>query len=444
MKRIRFIYWFVFAYIFRHARSMVMSFVGGFFFFFLVFRVTPILSQMLLPEVKRVGIVGQYTPETLPIPVQRLIGAGLTEIAENGEPKPGLARSWEVTEEGKTYTFILHEHLNWHDGKSFKAGDINYNINEVTFIPINDGTLVVKLKEPFVLLPVLLSRPLLRPGLIGLGPYKVTALSLNADAIQSIRLTPVSRGLPQLVLRFYLTEEQAKTAFKLGEVDILEDLSDASEFDSWQNLTITKRIDHTRYVALFYNLENKILRDKAVRQALSFAVPQLDFEKATGPISPLSWAYSNKVRQYKFDLPAAGRLLGNKRGEEASGSGELTISTFLPYLSLAKRIAESWQNLGFSVNIRVENGIPDDYQVLLTSQEIPPDPDQYPLWHSTQKSTNITKLNNQKIDKLLEDGRTTIGKEDRLKIYTDFQRYLVDEAPVTFLFYPTVYTVSRK
>ncbi len=440
-KRIRLIYWFIYAYAERHYKSILASFIVGLLFFFFLYRITPLLSPFILPEVKRVGIVGRYTPATLPIPVQRLIGAGLTEIAENGEPKPGLAQSWEVSEEGKKYTFKLRNGLYWHDGKPFTSADINYNIRDVSFVQENDSALVVNLKEPFVPLPVLLSRPLLRSGLIGLGPFKVTSLDLAGDTIKSLQLTPLSSGLPQIKLRFYLTEEQAKLAFKLGEIDVLEDVGDVGEFASWKNLAISQRTDHTRYVALFYNINDQHLANKQVRQALSFAVPTIEFEHATGPISPLSWAYSSKVRQYKFDLAVARKLLGN---DESTQSAQLTLSTFSPHLGLARRIAESWQNLGFTVNVKVENAIPDTYQILLATQEVPPDPDQYPLWHSTQKDTNITNLANVKIDKLLEDGRVTLNKEERLRIYTDFQKYLVDEAPATFLFYPTVYTITRK
>ena len=53
--------------------------------------------------------------------------------------------------------------------------------------------------------------------------------------------------------------------------------------------------------------------------------------------------------------------------------------------------------------------------------DIPKDPDQYSLWHSTQTSTNISHLKNARIDKLLEDGRTELDQEIRKKIYLDFR-----------------------
>ena len=94
--------------------------------------------------------------------------------------------------------------------------------------------------------------------------------------------------------------------------------------------------------------------------------------------------------------------------------------------------------------MKVESGVPDQYQAILVTQEIPSDPDQYTLWHSTQTQTNLSHYANPKIDKLLEDGRKESDPEKRKKIYFDFQRYLVEDAPAVFLFHPTTYTIIRK
>jgi len=94
------------------------------------------------------------------------------------------------------------------------------------------------------------------------------------------------------------------------------------------------------------------------------------------------------------------------------------------------------------VEIGAFREIGEDFDVLLAVQEIPRDPDQYHLWHSTQPG-NITNFWNPRIDKLLEDGRRISSLEERKKIYFDFQRFLVEEAPVVFLYYPTSYEISR-
>jgi len=114
-------------------------------------------------------------------------------------------------------------------------------------------------------------------------------------------------------------------------------------------------------------------------------------------------------------------------------------------LPIAEDIKNSWKDiLGINVSITIENQIDlDNFDALLTYGAITQDPDQYLFWHSTQTNTNITKLNNSRIDKLLEQGRQTSDQIERKQIYQDFQRYLLEESPAIFLSYPTVYTVSR-
>jgi len=54
---------------------------------------------------------------------------GLTRIGPNGEVKPALAESWEVSDDGKTYTFKLHSGVKFHDGSTFDAEDVKFTLD---------------------------------------------------------------------------------------------------------------------------------------------------------------------------------------------------------------------------------------------------------------------------------------------------------------------------
>ena len=107
-------------------------------------------------------------------------------------------------------------------------------------------------------------------------------------------------------------------------------------------------------------------------------------------------------------------------------------------------IAKDWEKVGIKVNLQVISQIPSDYQAFLAIFDIPDDPDQYSMWHSTQTATNITRYQDPRIDKLLEDGRSEINIDARKRIYFDFQRFLVEDSPAVFLYYPTIYTIGRE
>jgi len=110
----------------------------------------------------------------------------------------------------------------------------------------------------------------------------------------------------------------------------------------------------------------------------------------------------------------------------------------------AEKIKKDWEEAGAKVQIEITPNVPLNFQAFLATVDIPKDPDQYSLWHSTQTGTNISKYNNPRIDKLLEDGRTELDQETRKKIYIDFQRFLIEDSPAIFLYHPTFYTISRK
>jgi len=57
---------------------------------------------------------------------------------------------------------------------------------------------------------------------------------------------------------------------------------------------------------------------------------------------------------------------------------------------------------------------------------------------------NITNYQSPKLDKLLEDGRKLTDQNERQAVYFDFQKTLVEDTPVIFLYHPTVYTISKK
>ncbi len=53
----------------------------------------------------------------------------LTIVAENGEVLPNLAKSWDISEDGLTYTFHLNEGVKFHDGTDFNADDVLFSFN---------------------------------------------------------------------------------------------------------------------------------------------------------------------------------------------------------------------------------------------------------------------------------------------------------------------------
>ncbi|KAA0912381.1 ABC transporter substrate-binding protein [Aquicoccus porphyridii] len=54
---------------------------------------------------------------------------GLTRFAADGSIIPGLAREWEISEDGLTYTFNLAEGVMFHDGTAMDAEDVKFSLD---------------------------------------------------------------------------------------------------------------------------------------------------------------------------------------------------------------------------------------------------------------------------------------------------------------------------
>lgn len=442
------LFWFLQTYTKRHLKILTLSFFLGAIFFLLLSKIgTKIITRfsIISTQAEKIAVVGNFSVANLPDFIQEEISLGLTKTLANAEIEPGLAYNWKVEDNGRKITFFLKENIFFHSRDKFTARDINYNFKDVAYLVVDNQTIIFFLKEPFAPFFSLVSQPIFKGKLDGVGDYQVNQLKLKKNFVSLISLISTKKKPTHKIYKFYPNEQMAVTAFKLGEVDIIQQIDDRSLIENLANATITSQTDRS-FLALFFNNQDPLLNEKSIRQALVYALPEFpDEEKAISPIHPQSIYFNPEVKSYKQDIENALKLL--KKTPLASQSAEnkikLKLSTFKPYLPFAEKIKEAWQVINFALEVKIVNELPGDFQVLLASQRIPLDPDQYFLWHSTQK-TNISHYKNVKIDKLLEDGRKTIIADERISIYADFQQALSEDVPAALLYYPKVYRIERK
>jgi peptide/nickel transport system substrate-binding protein len=126
-------------------------------------------------------------------------------------------------------------------------------------------------------------------------------------------------------------------------------------------------------------------------------------------------------------------------------------------VALARAVAAQWQAVGARVHVRAlpiselaqDHLLPRSFDAaLLQWKSMPPDPDPYPIWHSTQAEgagQNYGGFNHRDADEAIEVARLMGDRQERANLYHRFQDIFGEEVPA-FLLYQAVYTraVNRR
>lgn len=445
--RRRYYFWLFKAYLKRWYKTIFSSLFAGVIIFFAVgFIANFYFLPLVQKKVQKVGYVGIYSISNIPEEIFSDVSYGLADVKEDGTVVAKAATKWEIKNNGKQYVFHIRPGQKFQDGRELTSDTLPITFKDVVKKNIDKYTVSLSLQSPYSPFPASLSRPILLPNLSGLGEYKIKKVDVNGGFVRSIMIENTRDHGRKKVIIFYPTGQALKDAYALGDIDVAADLQNinikGSNFSKWSNTKISKNIDYGQLITIFYNNEDKFLSNKKARQALSYAVPAKfsEGQRVFSPIPPNSIYFSEGPNYGITDTEISQNLLKDDPDIKKS---TLEITTTEEYENVAQKVSEAWKKIGIKSKIKLVSELPRNFQILIYPIKLPVDPDQYTLWHSAQLD-NITHYKNLRIDKLLEDGRSTSNRDERIQIYADFQKYLIDDAPATFLYFPQVYTLSRR
>jgi peptide/nickel transport system substrate-binding protein len=227
------------------------------------------------------------------------------------------------------------------------------------------------------------------------------------------------------------------------------------------------RYPSNSYTYLGFNLKNPLFADRRVRRAIAHAIDKKALidgvvlglaREATGPYKPETWQYNPNVKTYPFDQARARALLAEAGWKETNDDGVL-VRDGKPFAfelltnqgnDERKKIAEivqaSLREVGIAVEIRViewasllkEYIKKRRFDADILGWNITPDPDQFPIWHSSRmgpNDLNTISYANPEVDALLERGRQTCVQAERKRYYDRFQEILAEDQPYVFLYF---------
>jgi peptide/nickel transport system substrate-binding protein len=122
---------------------------------------------------------------------------GLTRFMADGSVVAGLAQSWDISEDGLTYTFMLHDGVTFHDGTTMDAEDVKFSLDRARsedsinaqkglFADIADVTVV----DPLTI-AVTLSQP---NGMFLFNMAWGDAVIVAPESIDTIASNPIGTG----------------------------------------------------------------------------------------------------------------------------------------------------------------------------------------------------------------------------------------------------------
>jgi peptide/nickel transport system substrate-binding protein len=419
----------------------------------------------------------------------------LVTIDEKGETQPLLAKSWDVSKDGLTYTFTLQQGVKFHDGKAFDATAVKMNVERIldpdvkvgtrgAFLSIGKveavdaSTVRITLKTPF---PALLqafsmtTSGMLSPALIektaatyknitqpiGTGPYvfkehvkgSQVVFTKNADywGKKPYYDTVTVRIVPEAATR--------ESLLLAGQVDAII-LPPISDVPALQKNTAVKVVIAPSNRIIFISINNawKGLDNAKVRQALNYAVDKEAIIKSVlfgagyvleGPMAPSLFGYC-KVGTYPYDPNKAKTLLKD---------AGVTTPLKLAFISPTGRYVQDFQAAQAVAGYLKEVGIETDLKTM-----------DWPSYVATitkpvaENTTNLHLLGwapgfldasqqmtffsidqhvpkglathfytNPDVDKKIKAADSEIDAKKRAEMYCDISKAIWDDAPVIFL-----------
>lgn len=442
----------------------------------------------------------------------------LVDVDKSGKPIPKLAESWKISDDNLTYTFKLRPNLKFSDGSPLTAEDVAFTLTilhdksydgetDISVAHIKGGdaykagkassiegikvidpqTIQITTEKVNATSLLLLGGPVLSKAYYGKG-YKQGHLEYIRDTFakpmgagpykfdeflpgQEIRFTANENyyaGEPQIKHFIYkiTTSDTNFQLFQTGETDYDGFTANADNLDQLKSLGFADINLYTANTYGFIDINHKkpYFKDKRVVQAMFYGLDRKKIvdtfyqgygEVANEPQSPVSWAYTDKVNHYDYNIDTAKKLLdeaGWKVG--ADGIREKDGMKFkIDYLGtksskindvLIPIAKENFKDLGieFDAELMDFNALlakrkKGDYDMASLSSGLNADPDASEEF-STNGLGNDNGYSDPKVDELLAEGLSTLDIEKRKPIYEELYKELNDNPDYIYLYYRKV------
>jgi peptide/nickel transport system substrate-binding protein len=414
----------------------------------------------------------------------------LTRVApESREVEPGLAESWETSEDGLTWTFALREGM-LPDGTPVTADDVVFSLERIfdsatwgflfaafeSAAAEDERTVTIQLSQPWA--PMLADLSLYGASILpqaaveadpdaffnapySSGPFAVTEWA-KGDRILLAK-NPNYWNAPQpfldeLEFRIVPDDNTRVIQLEAGEVDIATDLP-YSQIERLREtpgiVVLTDPLSRVDYIALNHTREP--FNDINVRKAINHAVNKDQIiqtvlfgnaEPAQSLLTKMLW-WNEAGEPYAYDPELAREFLAQSSVPDGFETTLLISAGNSTQQQYATVVQQNLAEIGITVSIEMldELTLYNDYFQQLEYDMLAQyhttdiiDPDliiNYAMNHAGGNQAIWTGYNNPEIAELTLAAQTEQDPAAREEMYHQIQQMSLDDAQVLFLYFPT-------
>lgn len=334
----------------------------------------------------------------------------LTKMAANGSIVGLTAKSYEVSEDGKTWKFYINDDLYWSDGEKLTPEDVKFTFdylaenypaagwikNTVDRITAEDGAVVFYLNKPysrlnleFATYPILskhiwetIDKPMEYTNdeeIVGFGPFFIAKTDLSSGVIY-FKKNPYWKGAApkfgSLEIHTFTNADVLALALEKGEVDAYYKYAGTYPYESVKNLKDTGNFDfvETNNIGLVFlamNLQKEPMSDTRFREAVSNAINYdeiLDIDALgygqvpNAGFVPPSMNDFKETPMLKYNVDEAKSILEKAGYKDANGNGiledregkdiKLTFLTRSAYQRTTELMAEYLKAVGIDSELK--------------------------------------------------------------------------------------------
>lgn len=419
---------------------------------------------------------------------------GLVRLTPALDIEPSLAKSWNVSSDGLTYTFHLRQGVKWHNGDDFTAHDMVFTFNRGIKPSLgspsvgqlgsashaeapDDLTVVFHLTKPYapflaeactgmpgrILSPVneraLNQLGATRYGLtpVGTGPFKITAhqpgtsLTLSRFDQYWDKRYPL---LDEVKIQLIPDVSTVQSALQSGDVQFADELTPESVLPLKGGGTVIVSKTGPNWWGLWLNYKSpgaSLLADHRVRLAFAKALDREALvskalfgqgRAAYGPLGPgIPYFYNTAMAKTQtYDLNGAKKLIS-----EANAKGaKVQYMTNATSQRADQIIAEMLSSTGVDVSLDLVDTTTysargytsGNYEMLHSGAADKPNPDFLLYnWFFSKGAYNTYSYSNPKVDALIQQERSTQNRAQRRQIFWELQNILINDVACPFTYY---------